>query len=81
MTEFREQNLTGARIRGALFTGSSLRGVELVDVEISGELRNVVVNGFRAAWATLERLWEGHPRACEDLPGSGRDLTSLEKES
>ncbi len=64
-----------------------MRGVELVDVEISGELQNVVVNGvdiaplvdaelnrrmperarmrpddtdgFRAAWAILERLWEG----------------------
>ena len=80
-------DLSGAQIRGALFDGSRLRGVELVDVEISGELRNVVVNGvdiaplvdaelnrrmperarmrpddsdgFRAAWAILERLWEG----------------------
>src|SRR6266545_2598106 len=117
MTEFREQDLTGARfervslrgatftqvsltdaslhdvdltrtqIRGALLSESRLRGVELVDVEISGELQNVVVNGvdiaplvdaelnrrlpdrarmrpddtdgFREAWAILERLWEG----------------------
>ncbi len=107
MTEFREQDLTGARfervslrgasmqavdltgvrVRGALFNGSRMRGVELVDVEISGELQNVVVNGvdiaplvdaelnrrmperarmrpedsdgFREAWAILERLWEG----------------------
>lgn len=117
MTEFREQDLTGARfervslrgtaftqvslndarmhavdfsgarIRGALFERSHMRGVELIDVEISGELTNVVVNGvdiaplvdaelnrrmperakmrpddtdgFRAAWAILERLWEG----------------------
>jgi hypothetical protein len=79
-------DFTGARIRGALFNGSRLRGVELVDVEISGQLRNVVVNGvdiaplvdaelnrrtperarmrpddtdgFRTAWAILERLWE-----------------------
>ena len=64
-----------------------MRGVELVDVEIDGELQNVVINGidiaplvdaelnrrmperakmrpddadgFRAAWAILERLWEG----------------------
>jgi hypothetical protein len=117
MTEFREQDLTGARfervslraatftqvllndasmhavdltrarVRGALFNGSRMRGVELVDVEIYGELQNVVVNGvdiaplvdaelnrrmperarmrpddsdgFREAWAILERLWEG----------------------
>jgi hypothetical protein len=117
MTEFREQDLTGARfervslrgasftqvflndarmrtvdftgaqIRGSLFNQSRMRGVELVDVEIYGELQNVVVNGvdigplvdaelnrrmperarmrpddtdgFREAWAILERLWEG----------------------
>lgn len=117
MTEFREQDLTGARfervslrgatftqvffndasmhrvhftgtqVRGALFQRSRMRGVELIDVEISGDLQNVVVNGvdiaplvdaelnrrmperakmrpdgsdgFREAWAILERLWEG----------------------
>jgi hypothetical protein len=107
MTEFREQDLTGARfervslrgasmyrvdftgayVRGALFNQTRMRGVELVDVQISGELQNVVVNGvdiaplvdaelnrrlpervkmrpddpdgFRTAWAILERLWEG----------------------
>jgi hypothetical protein len=80
-------DFTGARVRGALFNRSRLRGVELVDVEITGELRNVVVNGvdiaplveaelnrrmperarmrpddadgFREAWAILERLWQG----------------------
>src|SRR6266496_4363357 len=80
-------DFTGARARGALFNGSRMRGVELVDVDIYGELRNVVVNGvdiaplvnaelnrrmperakmrpdtgdgFREAWAILERLWEG----------------------
>jgi hypothetical protein len=105
MTEFREQDLTGARfervslrgasmhdvdftgvqIRGSLFNGSRMRGVELLDVDIYGELQNVVVNGvdiaplvdaelnrrmperarmrpddadgFRMAWAILERLW------------------------
>jgi hypothetical protein len=80
-------DLTGVQVRGALFGSCRMRGVELVDVEISGELQNVVVNGvdiaplveaelnrrmpervkmrpddsggFREAWATLERLWEG----------------------
>lgn len=82
-----DADLTGVQIRGALLNESRLRGVELVDVEISGELQNVIVNGvniaplvnaelnrrmperakmrpddsdgFRAAWAILERLWEG----------------------
>lgn len=79
MTEFREQDLTGARfervnlrdailsevslegagLRGIDFTGvqiratvfnrTRLRGVELVDVQISGELENVVVNGVDIA--------------------------------
>lgn len=88
--------LTGAQVRGALVSGSRIRGAELVDVEISGELRNVVVNGvdiaplvdaelnrrmperammrpddsdgFRAAWAILERLWEGTLARARTLP-------------
>jgi uncharacterized protein YjbI with pentapeptide repeats len=89
-------HFTGARIHGALFNGTRLRGVELVDVEISGELQNVVVNGvdiaplvdaelnrrmpdrarmrpddgdgFRAAWAILERLWEGTVARARTFP-------------
>jgi hypothetical protein len=116
MTEFREQDLAGARfervnLRGARFqkvhlneasfvavdfAGVRMRGVELVDVEISGELQNVVVNGvdiaplinaeldrrtperammrpedsdgFRAAWAALERLWEGTVARARTFP-------------
>ena len=69
MTEFREQDLTGARfervrlrgatmrrvdftgaqIRGSLFDGTRMRGVELVDVDIYGELKNGVVNGVDIA--------------------------------
>jgi hypothetical protein len=78
-------DLTGAQIRGSAFHRSRMRGVELVDVDIYGELQNVIVNGvdiaplvdaelnrrmpdrarmrpddadgFRTAWAILERLW------------------------
>jgi DinB superfamily/Pentapeptide repeats (9 copies) len=92
----RAVDLTGAQVRSALFKGSRLRGVELVDVEISGELQNVVVNGvdiaplvdaelnrrmperakmrpddsdgFREAWAILERLWEGTLARARALP-------------
>ncbi|MBF8184206.1 DinB family protein [Nonomuraea sp. K274] len=92
----REVDFTGARIRAALFNRSRMRGVELVDVEISGELKNVVVNGvdiaplidaelnrrmpdrarmrpddaegFRAAWAILERLWEGTVARARTFP-------------
>ncbi|MFI6318961.1 DinB family protein [Nonomuraea sp. NPDC050556] len=93
---FRSVDLSGAQIRGALLNGTRLRGVELVDVQISGELRNVVVNGvdvgplveaeldrrmperakmrpddadgFREAWAILERLWAGTVARARSLP-------------
>ncbi len=89
-------DLSGAQIRGAYFNGTRMRGVELVDVEISGELKNVVVNGvdiaplvnaelnrrmperarmrpddsdgFRAAWAILERLWEDTVERARTFP-------------
>jgi hypothetical protein len=75
-----------------------MRGVELVDVQISGELQNVVVNGvdiaplvdaelnrrmpersrmrpddsegFREAWAILERRWEGTLARARTFPES-----------
>jgi hypothetical protein len=89
-------DFTGAEVRGALFNGTRMRGVELVDVEIYGELQNVIVNGvdiaplvdaelnlrmperammrpddsdgFRAAWAVLERLWEGTVAGARTFP-------------
>lgn len=42
-------DFSGVQIRGALFHGCRMRGVELGDVEISGELQNVVVNGVDIA--------------------------------
>jgi len=79
-----------------LFSGSRLRGVELVDVEISGWVHNVVVNGvdiaplieaelnrrtperakmrpedadgYREAWAILERLWAGTVARARSFP-------------
>ena len=45
----RRVDFSGVQIRGALFHGCRMRGVELGDVEISGELQNVVVNGVDVA--------------------------------
>ena len=42
-------DVTGAQVRGSLLQKSRMRGVELVDVEISGELQNVIVNGVDIA--------------------------------
>lgn len=92
----RAVDFTGAQVRGAAFNESRMRGVELVNVDIYGELQNVVVNGvdiaplvdaelnrrmperarmrpddadgFRAAWAILERLWEGTVARARTFP-------------
>ncbi len=42
-------DFSGVEIRGALMTGLRMSGVELCDVEISGDLKNVVVNGVDIA--------------------------------
>jgi DinB superfamily/Pentapeptide repeats (8 copies) len=42
-------DLRGVQIRGAAFNGSRMRGVEFVDVEINGELQNVIINGVDIA--------------------------------
>jgi uncharacterized protein YjbI with pentapeptide repeats len=92
----RSVDLSGAKVRSARFKGTRVRGAELVDVDIYGELQNVVVNGvdiaplieaeldrrmpdrakmrpgtsngFREAWAVLERLWEGTVAHAMELP-------------
>lgn len=92
----RATDFSGARIRGAWFHGTRMTGVELGNVEITGELKNVLVNGvdiaplveaelnrrmperalmhpddsdgYRAAWAILERLWLGTIERARRLP-------------
>lgn len=46
---FRDVDLSDTQIRGSELHRVRMRGVELVDVEISGEVRNVVVNGVDIA--------------------------------
>jgi hypothetical protein len=46
---FREVNLADTDFRGVNFYRVRMRGVELCDVEISGELKNVVINGIDVA--------------------------------
>jgi uncharacterized protein YjbI with pentapeptide repeats len=43
--QFRDVDLTGARFRGVDFNRVVIRGAELADVEISGEIKNLVING------------------------------------
>jgi hypothetical protein len=46
---FRNVDMTGARFEMVDLSGTVMRGVELVDVDITGELRNVTINGVDVA--------------------------------
>ncbi|GAA2901515.1 hypothetical protein Acy02nite_82860 [Actinoplanes cyaneus] len=87
MTEFINQDFSGAWFRNGLFEGARFRGAYLVNAEIDGDIRGLRVNGvdvaplveaelnrryperarmkpvdaqgFREAYAILERLWAG----------------------
>jgi hypothetical protein len=106
MVEFVKQDLSGARFeqvdfsrawfRNVYFTGATMRGAWLEDVDIDGELRNVRINGvdigplveaeldrrypertkldpadadgFREAWAIIERVWPPTIERAQRLP-------------
>ena len=48
-SEFRDADLSRVRFRGVAFHGVVMRGVELGDVNISGEIKNLVINGVDVA--------------------------------
>jgi hypothetical protein len=47
--QLRDIDLSGVQVRGALFNGSRFRGVEMVDVDLYGQVENFVVNGVDIA--------------------------------
>ncbi|MGC4938830.1 DinB family protein [Kribbella sp. DT2] len=95
-TRMREVAFSDLVVRGGSLYRSRLYGVELCDLEIHGEVRNVVVNGvdiaplidaelnrrtperakmrpvdadgFREAWAILERRWDETVARARPLP-------------
>ncbi|MEU8322379.1 DinB family protein [Nonomuraea sp. NPDC048881] len=69
---FTRLRVRDVRVRAADLSGVRVRGAELVDVEISGELRNVVVNGVDIAplvEAELNRRMPERARMRPDDPG------------
>jgi hypothetical protein len=62
-------DLSGLEIRGALLEKCRLRGVELIDVQISGELENVVVNGVDIAPLVEAELNRRMPERAKMRPG------------
>jgi len=73
-------DLTGLQVRSALFKQSRLRGVELVDVEITGELQHVTVNGVDIAplvEAELNRRMPDRARMRPDEPDGFREAWTI----
>jgi hypothetical protein len=106
MAEFIKHDLSGARFeqvdfsrawfRNVYFTGVTMRGAWLEDVDVDGEIRNVRINGvdigplveaelnrryperpkldpadangFREAWAIIERVWPPTVDRAKRLP-------------
>ncbi|MER6579875.1 DinB family protein [Nonomuraea sp. NPDC001023] len=66
---FTRVRLSDVRVRAADLSGVRLRGAELVDVEISGELRNVVVNGVDIAPLVEAELNRRMPERARMRPG------------
>ncbi|CAN5241296.1 DinB family protein [soil metagenome] len=62
---FRDVDLCGARFERVTVTGAVLRGVELCDVQISGELKEVSINGVDVVplvEAELDRRYPDRPK-------------------
>ncbi|MGA5758717.1 DinB family protein [Nonomuraea bangladeshensis] len=73
-------DLTGADLRGVLFRRTRLRGVELIDVEIAGELSNVVVNGVDIAplvEAELDRRMPDRAKMRPEDPAGFREAWAI----
>jgi hypothetical protein len=78
--QFRNSDLTGAVIRGAWMSGVVMRGVELVDVEIHGEIRNVTINGVDVAplvEAELDRRFPDRVRMRPTDPAGFREAWDI----
>lgn len=76
----RDADLSGADIRGSLLHGGRMRGVELLDVDIYGELRNVTVNGVDIAplvEAELDRRMPDRPKMRPDDADGFREAWSI----
>ncbi|ADD43337.1 DinB family protein [Stackebrandtia nassauensis] len=79
----RAVDLTGVQIRGAMLSRSRMRGVELEDVDISGDLRNVIVNGVDIAPLVEAELNRRYPERAklrpDDSDGFREAWTILER--
>jgi uncharacterized protein YjbI with pentapeptide repeats len=73
-------DFSGAQFRNVAFNGSRMRGVEFSDVEIDGEIENLVVNGVNVAplvQAELDRRMPERAKMRAEDPGGFRDAWSI----
>ncbi|EWM11896.1 DinB family protein [Kutzneria sp. 744] len=66
--EFRSVNLTDVKMRGALVKDATLHGLELRNVDITGELVNVTVNGVDIGPLVEAELDRRHPDRAKMRP-------------
>ena len=69
---FRDVDLTNARFHLVDLTGVTIRGAALVNVDISGEIENLRVNGVDVVPLVEAELEPSLPRSGEDAPGRRR---------
>jgi uncharacterized damage-inducible protein DinB len=77
---FREVDLTGARFEHTDLSGARMRGVELVDVEIEGEVWNLRINGVDVVPllnAELDRLDPDRPKMRPTDPEGFREAWDI----
>jgi hypothetical protein len=78
--EFRDVDLTGAWFRDCDLHGVVMRGVELVDVDIDGELKNVIINGVDVrplVEAELDRRYPDRPKMRPTDPAGFREAWDI----
>lgn len=79
-TQFRTVDLARATFRGADLSGVVMRGVELVDVDISGEIRNVTINGVDITpivQGELDRRYPDRPKMRPTSPAGFREAWDI----
>jgi uncharacterized protein YjbI with pentapeptide repeats len=58
---FRTVDLSDAQFRAVYLKGAVMRGVELVDVDIHGEIENVMINGVDIGPLVNAELYRRYP--------------------
>jgi DinB superfamily/Pentapeptide repeats (8 copies) len=79
-TQFRTVDLAGAQFRDVLFNRVVMRGVELVDVDIYGEIGSLTVNGVDVGplvQAELDRRYPGRAKMRPTDPAGFREAWDL----